>query len=134
MKTISFALLLAGLASLAQGQAAASAANSAEQSRNPVQTVEGCLTYSNGQYVITGGAPGPKQYRIIGGDTSALKHKEQYTVKVTGPVGTNNAEENMTTPYNAGSTTGVGWNTIEAQKIQVVFANCSEPGKAYPAK
>ncbi len=94
-----------------------------------IRTVEGCLTKTNGQYVITGGAPGPKQFRIIGGDTSALKGQIERTVAVTGPVGVNDAEANMTEPYNEGTTTGVGWNTIIAQKVKVIHANCSEPGK-----
>ena len=38
-------------------------------------------------FVITGGAPGAQQFRIIDGDTSALKGKIGQTVKVVGMVG-----------------------------------------------
>lgn len=96
-----------------------------------VRTVEGCLSTTNGIYTITGGGPGPKQYRIIGGDTSALRGKIEYTVRVTGTVAKNDPVENITTPYNEGTTTGAGWNTIMAQSIKVIHANCSEPGKEY---
>jgi hypothetical protein len=112
--------------------AASALAQDAQTSSPPqtnIRTVEGCLTKTNGQYVITGGAPGPKQFRIIGGDTSALKGQIEHTVAVTGPVGVNDAEANMTEPYNEGTTTGVGWNTIVAQKIKLIYGNCSEPGK-----
>lgn len=96
-----------------------------------VRTVEGCLSTTNGIYTITGGGPGPKQYRIIGGDTSALRGKIEYTVRVTGTVAKNDPVENITTPYNEGTTTGAGWNTIRAQSVKVIHANCSEPGKEY---
>lgn len=93
-----------------------------------LRSVSGCLSRTNGKYVITGGGPGPKQFRVVGGDTSALKGKLGHSVKVTGVVGTNDAAENMVTPYNEGSTTGVGYNTIVVQKVQVIYANCSDAG------
>ena len=82
-------------------------------------------------YVITGGAPGPKQFRIIGGDTSMLKGKIGHTMRVVGLVSTNDPVENTITPPNEGTTTGVGYNTIVAQKIGQVYGNCSEAGKEY---
>jgi hypothetical protein len=97
-----------------------------------LRTVVGCLSKTANTYVITGGAPGPKQFRIIGGDTRALKGQIGHTVSVVGMVSTNDAEENMITPYNEGTTTGVGYNTIVAQKIKKVYGNCSEAGKEYP--
>lgn len=96
-----------------------------------LRTVVGCLSKTGKTYVILGGAPGPKQFRIVGGDTSALKGKIGQTVKVVGLVGKNDPYENILTPTNEGTTTGAGYNTIVAQKIKIVYGNCSESGKEY---
>lgn len=96
-----------------------------------LETVEGCLSQTNGTYVITGGAPGPKQFRIISGDTSMLKHKIEHTIKVVGIVGKNDPAENQNGIYNEGSTSGVGYLTIQAQKIKEIYGNCSEAGKEW---
>lgn len=94
-----------------------------KQSKSELRTVVGCLSSTANTYVITGGGPGPKQFRIVGGDTSPLKGKIGHTVKVVGLVGANDPVENIITPYNEGTTTGVGYNTIVAQKIQDVYGN-----------
>jgi hypothetical protein len=129
-------LILVGLAgsALAQGVAPQTAnPNNAATVRQHLglETVEGCLSRTAGGYVITGGAPGAKQFRIISGDTSMLKGKLQHTIKVVGIVGKNDPAENQNGIYNEGSTTGVGYLTIEAQKIKDVYGNCSESGKEW---
>ena len=124
-------LFLAAIASPQDNTGNNSTSSESKQSRLELRTVVGCLSRTADTYVITGGAPGPKQFRIVGGDTSPLKRKIGQTVKVVGLVGTNDPVENMITPYNEGSTTGVGYNTIIAQKIKVVYGNCSEAGKEY---
>jgi hypothetical protein len=96
-----------------------------------LRTVVGCLSKTAGTYVITGGAPGPKQFRIVSGDVSSLKGKIGHTVKVVGIVGKNDALANQNGLYNEGSTTGAGYLTIEAQKISEVYGNCSEAGKEW---
>jgi hypothetical protein len=96
-----------------------------------LRTVVGCLSKTDGTYVITGGAPGPKQFRIVSGDTSFLKGKIGHTIKVVGMVGKNDALANQNDLYNEGSTTGAGYLTIAAQKISQVYGNCSEPGKEW---
>jgi hypothetical protein len=96
-----------------------------------LETVVGCLSKTDGTYVITGGAPGAKQFRIISGDVSMLKGKIEQTIRVVGIVAKNDALANQNGLYNEGSTTGVGYLTIEAQKIKVVYGNCSEPGKEW---
>jgi hypothetical protein len=96
-----------------------------------LRTVEGCLSKTAGTYVITGGAPGGKQFRITSGDVSSLKGKIGYTVKVVGIVNKNDALANQNEMYNEGTTTGVGYLTIEAQKIKIVHGNCSEAGKEW---
>lgn len=126
--------LLASTCSLAQGMAPQSAnPNNAEtvQQHLGLETLEGCLSKSGNTYVITGGAPGAKQFRIVSGDTSMLKGKMQHTIKVVGIVGKNDALANQNDVYNEGSTTGVGYLTIEAQKIKDVYGNCSESGKEW---
>jgi len=96
-----------------------------------LRTVVGCLSKTAGTYVITGGAPGPKQFRIVSGDVSSLKGKIGHSIKVVGIVDKNDALANQNELYNEGSTTGVGYLTIEAQKISEVYGNCSEPGKEW---
>jgi hypothetical protein len=96
-----------------------------------LRTVVGCLSKTDGTYVITGGAPGPKQFRIVAGDVSALKGKIGHTIKVVGIVGKNDPVANQNGLYNEGSTTGVGYLTIEAQKLSEVHGNCSEAGKEW---
>jgi hypothetical protein len=109
------------------------AAEQQGDAHNPLglRTVVGCLSKTAGTYVITGGAPGPKQFRIVSGDVSSLKEKLGYTIKVVGIVGRNDALANQNGLYNAGSTTGVGYLTIEAQKISQVYVNCSGIGKEW---
>ena len=125
-------LLLAGIASAQESATNRGMSSESKQNKLELRTVVGCLSRTADTFVITGGAPGPKQFRIVGGDTSPLKGKIGQTVNVVGLVGTNDPVENMITPYNEGSTTGVGYNTIIAQKIKIVYRNCSEPGKEYP--
>ena len=67
----------------------------------------------------------------MGGDTSLLEGKIGHTFKVVGMVGKNDAVDNMITPYNEGSTIGVGYNTIVAQETKEVYANYSGPGNEY---
>ncbi len=95
------------------------------------RTVVGCLSKTANTYVITGGAPGPKQFRIVGGDTSILKGKIGQTVRVVGMVGESNPAKVASPPFNEGSTTGVGYNTIVAQKIKLVGGLCSNAGEEY---
>jgi hypothetical protein len=99
-----------------------------------LRTVEGCLSRAGHSYVITGGAPGAKQFRIVSGDVSSLKKKIGHTIRVVGIVGKNDALTNQNGLYNEGSTTGVGYLTIEAQKISEVYGNCSEAGKEWPGE
>jgi hypothetical protein len=118
------------------GCALAQQAINADQSENVPQplglrTVVGCLSKSGDTYVITGGAPGPKQFRIVSGDVSSLKRKIGHTIKVVGIVGKNDALANQDGLYNEGSTTGVGYLTIESQKLLEVYGNCSEAGKEW---
>ena len=110
------------------------AAEQEGDAHNPIglRTVVGCLSITAGTFVITGGAPGPKQFRIVAGDVSSLRGKLGHTVKVVGMIGRNNALANQNGLYNAGSTTGAGYLTIEAQKISQVYVNCSGIGKEWP--
>lgn len=134
MKKISIALATLALASLAAAQDYSvnnMDSSDSSQKKLELRTVVGCLSRTADTYVITGGAPGPKQFRIVGGDTSRLKGKIGYTVKVVGMVGPSDPAEMMITPYNEGSTTGVTYNTVIAQKLKIVYGNCSEAGKEY---
>lgn len=96
-----------------------------------LRTVVGCLSKTAGTYVITGGAPGPKQFRIVSGDVSSLKGKIGHTIRVVGIVAKNDPLANQNGLYNEGTTTGVGYLTIDAQKTSEVYGNCSEAGKEW---
>lgn len=101
------------------------------QGKPVLMTVVGCLSKTAQNYVITGGAPGPQEFRIIEGDTSALKGKIGQTVKVVGLVGDSDPAQIAAPPYNEGSTTGVGYHTIAVQKIKVMGGLCSNPGQEW---
>ena len=96
-----------------------------------LRTVVGCLSKTDKTYVITGGAPGPKQFRIVSGDVSSLKGKIGHTIEVVGTVSKNDALANQNGIYNEGTTTGVGYLTIDVQKIKQLYGNCSEAGKEW---
>jgi hypothetical protein len=110
------------------------AASGSDQSMGKAhqQTVSGCLSKTGNAYVITGGGPGPMQYRIDGGNTAALQGKLGHTVAVTGPVWDSSARSRMMQPYHAGSTTGVGYKLITADQVRDVGANCSFTGSTMP--
>jgi hypothetical protein len=97
-----------------------------------LETVVGCLSKGpDGTYALTGGAPGPKQFRIISGDLAPLKHAEEKDVEVLGIVGQNNPVANQDQPYNSGTTTGVGYLTIKAEQVKVLGHDCSMPGQEW---
>ncbi|HUO16929.1 MAG TPA: hypothetical protein VMX38_18235 [Verrucomicrobiae bacterium] len=123
------AILATSMAPLAIAQ---SNPNNGSKSNKPqLMTVVGCLTKTGNTYVITGGSPGAQEFRIISGDTSMLKGKQEDTVKVIGMVGESNPAKDAAPPYNEGSTTGVGYETIAAQKITVLGGLCSNPGQEW---
>jgi hypothetical protein len=123
------ALALAGTA-LAQKDMADKSSGAVDQPAG-LRTVIGCLSKTDRTYVITGGAPGPKQFRIVSGDVSSLKGKIGHTIEVVGIVGKNDALANQNGIYSEGTTTGVGYLTIDVQKMKQLYGNCSEPGKEW---
>jgi len=127
---ICFAIVAMSICILAKDATNAKSSETVPQATG-LRTVVGCLSETGGTYVITGGAPGPKQFRIVSGDVSSLKKKIGHTMKVVGIVSENDALANQNGLYNEGSTTGVGYLTIDAQKISEVYGNCSEAGKEW---
>jgi hypothetical protein len=129
---LSFVLLC--LASRVVGQSTSSENANASRDQgtkeSQIQTVRGCLSHESEHiYILLAGDPGSqRQYRIIGGKTAALKklkEKVGHTVEVTGPVGIRQSGASTNGKYNAGSTTGVGYDTIKAQSVKDVFDTCS---------
>ena len=123
-------LFVAGVA----GAQESTGSNDAKSSNGQVlelRTVVGCLSQTDDTYVLTGGAPGAKQFRIVGGDVAPLKGKIGQTVKVVGMVGQSDPAQVAAPPYDEGSTTGVGYETIIAQKIKVMGGLCSRPGQEW---
>ena len=127
MKTAALSLVLLFVAGVVAAQNAPtgnSATGNQGSSTSQVQTVRGCLSKTGDTYVLMGGAP-VRQYRIVGGDIDSLKDKLGHTVEVTGPVGQKESGATTNGRYNSGSTTGVGYDTITAQTVKEVYANCS---------
>lgn len=104
-----------------------SSAQNATAHDQTTKTVEGCLSFTDHTYVITGGNT-PRQFRIIGGNTAPLKGKLGHTFAVSGAVGESDPGENTTQPPNEGTTTGVTYNTITAQTVKDIAPNCSYGG------
>jgi hypothetical protein len=88
-----------------------------------VETVKGCLSKSGNTYALLGGNP-VRQYRIIGGNVAALQGMQGHTVEVTGVVGEKISGASPDGMYNSGSTTGVGYDTITAESVKQIAANC----------
>ena len=90
MKAAAFSVVLIVMSGITAGQTSGSGSSSAQTSESSnsakLQTVRGCLSKTGDTYVILGGNP-VRQYRVVGGNTEALKHKLGHTVEVTGPVG-----------------------------------------------
>lgn len=128
MKIAALSVVLFVVSGFSVGQSTGTGSSSAQSTENSnasnVQTVRGCLSKTGDTYVILGGHPA-RQYRIVGGDLSALKDKLGHTVEVTGPAGEKESGATTNGLYNSGSTTGVGYNTITAQSVKEVYANCS---------
>ena len=127
---ICFAMLALGGSALAQKDITDKSSGAVEEGTG-LRTVMGCLSKTDKTYVITGGAPGPKQFRLVSGDVSSLKGKIGHTIEVVGIVSKNDASANQNGIYNEGTTTGVGYLTVDVQKIKQIYGNCSEPGKEW---
>ena len=124
MKSAILTLALVFMASAAFAQTA-NRAESSNENLSPanVQTIRGCLTKTGNTYTLLGNNP-VRQYRIIGGNIAALKGKLEHTVAITGPVGEVKSGASTNGKYNPTSTTGVGYDTIRAQSVKEVAANC----------
>jgi hypothetical protein len=126
-----FVAAIAGAQDNANSAANASDSQTENNQKLELRTVEGCLSKTASTYVITGGGPGPKQFRIVDGDTSMLKGKIGQTVRVVGMVGQSDPVAVASPPFNEGSTTGAGYETIVARKIKIIGGLCSHPGQEW---
>ncbi len=130
MRSILFSLAFLLVSGVFLGaQDANSGTSSAQHGENSdakaEQTVRGCLSKTGNTYVILGSAP-IRQYRIIGGDITAFKGKQNKVVEVTGIVGQQASGASTNGQYGPGSTTGVGYDTIIAKSVKVVIDNCGK--------
>jgi hypothetical protein len=102
-----------------------SSGNSHDSNDQPkTETVRGCLSRTDHTYVLLGGNP-IRQYRIIGGDISALKGKDGHTVAITGTVGKVKSGASSNGVYGPDTTTGVGYDTIRATRVKEIAPTCS---------
>lgn len=120
---LNFALLLMAGALLAQNPPSNRATGTERVNPQNVETVKGCLSKSGNTYALLGGNP-IRQYRIIGGNVAALQGMQGHTVEVTGVVGEKISGASPNGMYNSGSTTGVGYDTITAESVKQIAANC----------
>jgi len=127
---ICFAMLTLAGSAVAQKDMIDNSAGAVDQPTG-LRTVVGCLSKTDKTYVITGGAPGPKQFRLVSGDVSSLRGKIGHTIEVVGTVSKNDALANQNGIYNEGTTTGAGYLTIDVQKVKQLYGNCSEAGKEW---
>lgn len=127
----SIAILTAGLVRAQQPMSNSTTDGENKSGKPELRTVVGCLSQTDDTYVITGGAPGPKQFRIVGGDTSALKGKVGQSVKVVGMVSEADPAEVAAPPYHEGSTAGATYETIVVQKVKILGGQCSFPGQEW---
>jgi hypothetical protein len=97
-----------------------------------LRSIEGCLSYNGVSYVLAVVSNGPKQYRVVGGDTELLRGKVGHTVEITGMAGKNNPQAMIMNWDMREATTGVGWYTITAETVHDVTSNCSYPGFERP--
>ncbi len=139
MQKKSLLLILGFTLSVSPGLAAQNnvAANSSQpqpsaDEENTFRRIEGCLAYNGVSYVLAVVSNGPKQYRVVGGDVDALHGKVGHTVEIDGPTGRNNPQAMIENWDQREATTGVGWYTITADRVQDVTSNCSYPGFEHP--
>jgi hypothetical protein len=93
-----------------------------------LETIVGCLSKGpQGTYNLTGGAPGPKVFRIISGETPEMKRWVGEDVEVLGIVGVGPAHQQG--PY---ATTGVQYWTLKAEKVKELGGLCSNAGQEWP--
>ena len=123
-------LTAAGLTAFAMAQPQQKENQSGDvQQHLGLETVIGCLSKGPaGTYNLTGGR-GPREFRIISGETHEMKHWVGQDVEVLGIVGVGQANQ---PPYNSGSTTGVRLWTIKAQKVKEIGAQCEMTGNEWP--
>ena len=116
MKVAVFSVVLFVMSGFTAGQTSGSGSSSAQTSESSnsakLQTVRGCLSKTGNTYVILGGNP-VRQYRIVGGDTEALKHKLGHTVEVTGPVGQQESGATTNGMYNSGRRQALGMTRLQ---------------------
>lgn len=125
LASLVFAMVLLAISAIAQEKAVE------VSPKGELRTIQGCLSKVGNTFVVTAGGDGPRQFRILGGDASGLDGKLGFTVRVVGMVGESGPLDSVAPPYNEGSTTGVGYNTVVAQKTKQIYSNCSEPGKEW---
>ena len=135
MKTKSICLLLffisaAFLTSAAQENPAQP--NKSQFLEQEFRQVQGCLAFNGVSYVLAVVSNGPKQYRVTNGNMEALRGKLGHTVEIDGMAGRNDPREMVLNWDQREATTGVGWNTITADRVKDVTSNCSYPGFERP--
>jgi hypothetical protein len=128
---LALACLLVSTSFLCTGQTAQTPDANQSPATNtalPIRSVEGCLAYTGQTYVLAVVSNGPKQYRVWGGNTGALRTLVGHTVEVSGRAGKSTLLQSIALENPIDATTGVGYDTISADQVRDVVPNCSVPG------
>jgi hypothetical protein len=92
------------------------------------RSISGCLVNNGHRYIVAVIGSMPKQYRVIGGDTSPLRGKIGHTVEIRGAAGKSDPRKIILNYNMLDATTGVGYDTISADSVQDLLPNCSFGG------
>ncbi len=90
------------------------------------QTVEGCLSNSNGNYMLT--AKDGTMYQLMG-DSSKLSEHVGHTVKVTGTVSTSSAAPSG--ENSGGMASNSGQQTLQVSSVRHISKTCSGGGMSH---
>jgi len=105
----------------ASGQAGSSA--SSQMAGGSHQSVEGCLSGSDGKYTLTDKSGTAYQ---LTGDTSKLAEHVGHEVKITGSTSTGSAAASGSA--SAGSTSAGGGQTLEVSSVKQISKTCANAG------
>ncbi len=107
----------------ASGQAGSSASSS-QMAGGSHQSVEGCLSGSDGKYTLTDKSGTAYQ---LTGDTSKLAEHVGHEVKITGSTGAGSAAATGSAT-SGGSASAAGGQTLEVSSVKHVSKTCSNAG------
>jgi hypothetical protein len=108
-----------GQTSSGQNNASQTSASQSDSNAAGAQTIEGCLSGSNGKYTLTDSQG--KSYDLSGGDSAKLANHVGHEVKITGTVGAGSAS-------SSDSQMGSSGQTLQITSMKHVAKTCKNAG------